>query len=84
MVLLELVQRVIPWNHTFHNLLVDWGPNSKFPEFRDRLVANATAGFISLALIIGGFVLALAFEKKIGWILAIGGVAYLLHILGLY
>jgi hypothetical protein len=46
------------------------------------LVENATEGFIALALIAGGLVLALVFEKKFGWLLSIVGVLFLLKILG--
>jgi len=62
--------------------VAEWGSQSKFPKFQKMLVENATEGFIALALIAGGLVLALVFEKKFGWLLSIVGVLFLLKILG--
>ena len=65
-------------------LLSEWGANSSFPAFQARLVDHAKEGFIGLGLIIVGFALALPFEKKIGWILILAGVAVLAHAAGVF
>ena len=64
--------------------LTEWGQNSRFPQFRDALMENATLGFTSLGLVIGGFVLALVFEKKFGWLLILAGLGLLFHIFGFF
>lgn len=53
-------------------------------NFRTNLPIFGTSGLISLGLIFAGFIIALVFEKKLGWILVLGGIGFLLHLLGFF
>ncbi len=64
-----------------NRILMDW---DMLPKFQAMFTENLTSGLITLLLIVGGFILALVFEKKFGWILVLGGIGYLLHILGFF
>ncbi|MDI6783344.1 MAG: hypothetical protein QME64_04505 [bacterium] len=48
-----------------------WGPDSKVDKIPWE--TNAIKGFAGIGLIAFGLVLALVFQKKIGWIFAIAG-----------
>ena len=76
------VNRLSEWIWSLARPVMDWGPGSKFPEFQAKFVDHATEGLISLGLIVGGFIVALVFEKKIGWILLLVGIGLLVHLFG--
>ena len=77
-----MLNQLREWAWFLSKPLVEWGPGSKFPEFQAKFVDHATEGLISLGLIVGGFILALALEKKIGWILLLVGLGLLVHLFG--
>ena len=64
-----------------HQLWAEW---NGLAGFQKLFTENLTAGLVTLLCIVGGFIIALVFEKKIGWILTLGGFAYLGHMLGLF
>jgi hypothetical protein len=65
-------------------IVAEWSSESKFPKFQQMLVAHATEGFISVGLLAAGLVLAMVFDKKIGWLLVLGGIGFMGRVLGFY
>lgn len=59
-----------------NKLMMVWGPDSKVDKI--DWAGNAGKGFAGLGLVAFGLVLALVFQKKIGWLFAVGGVILLL------
>ena len=53
-----------------------WGPDSKVDKIPWE--TDAVKGFAGIGLIAFGLVLALVFQKKIGWLIAIAGGILLL------
>jgi hypothetical protein len=53
-----------------------WGPDSRVNKI--AWGADAAKGFAGIGLIAFGLVLALVFQKKMGWLFAIGGGILLL------
>ncbi|MCX7918875.1 MAG: hypothetical protein N3A72_04550 [bacterium] len=61
---------------SIQNLMVEWGPEAKINKI--AWGADAAKGFAGIGLIAFGLVLALVFQKKIGWLIAVGGGVLLL------
>ena len=74
-----LASFTINFSSGIHRLMMSiWGPESKVNKI--DWTGDAAKGFAGLGLIAFGLVIALVFQKKIGWLFAIGGGVLLLFI----
>jgi len=53
-------------------------------KLKENIVQNGVQGLICLGLVFGGFIWALIFDNKIGYLLVIGGFVWMAKLWGLF